>query len=865
MSSSVSRPISGVLAIVLLSAAASHATVRYVAVTGSGTDGLSWATAYKTIDAAVDATSLADGDEIWVKQGTYGTGATLYVEKAVKIYGGYTGSGNTRVLDASLTVVTGINMATHCFDVSANAVISYFTITKGRASGSSPSDDGGGMYIHDCAAQVANCVFNANTATRAGGAISLRNADGATISDCTFTANHGEEGGGAIYMYASEATIDSCQFEDNEAGDTDYDGYGGAIYVDTGAPTVTTCSFSENSAQYGAGLCNYTANTYVTACSFADCNTTTIGGGGIYNWGGTPTITTCLFQDNHVTHKGGAVFDKSLGTFANCILWNNRSMSYGGAFYIGASEGEAESGANIVNCVSYGNSAYQGGGVYSDNASSTLTNCVFWGDVGFDEENDPEIYNSTWVYNRKTVASYCDIAGSSTYTGTGNLNVAPKFVNATGGDFTLQADSPCVDAGTNSARNLPSTDYAGRPRVRDGDEDGLSVVDMGVLEVQGFGLSDHVYSGQIYQGLVYTNAADTTPQYMFMMEFQTDGVVESIQFRSPAGNTFNIPSTTSTTSGEAETHHIVSGDTHIWQYWAGYDTAAGLNIYGDGAYVVTYRTTSGNRDTMMGFELENNVPIPQPTQKPVITSPTDGASVASPVTLTWNACTDTNANAVYVNILDADTDLSVAGDNYDKSATSSNAYTLGEGGHDAEVSFASLHTTTDSAGIPYEMGKGVMVGHTFNVTYTAVYRFWSPVNSVHFYTISPAEKDNLIANYSSVWTFEGTAYHTAATASQTGLLPVYRFWSGRAHFYTINEEEKDWLVSEWSSVWTLEGVAFYAYPEGQQPSDAKPIYRFWSPVNSVHFYTVSDEERDNLNANYSYFWTYEGVAFYAYP
>jgi hypothetical protein len=146
----------------------------------------------------------------------------------------------------------------------------------------------------------------------------------------------------------------------------------------------------------------------------------------------------------------------------------------------------------------------------------------------------------------------------------------------------------------------------------------------------------------------------------------------------------------------------------------------------------------------------------------------------------------------------------------------------------------------------------------------AVYRFWSPVLSGHFYTISEDEKNNLIAQYPDVWTYEGVAYHTFGAPLNDNLRPVYRFWSGQAHFYTISEDEKNNLIAQYAYVWTYEGIAFYAYPEGLQPSDAKPVYRFWSPRLSKHFYTISEEEKQNIVDQYSYTWGLEGVAWYAY-
>ncbi len=47
----------------------------------------------------------------------------------------------------------------------------------------------------------------------------------------------------------------------------------------------------------------------------------------------------------------------------------------------------------------------------------------------------------------------------------------------------MQPTSPAIDAGTNSAPNLPQTDFAGTPRILDGNNDCVSTVDMGAYEL----------------------------------------------------------------------------------------------------------------------------------------------------------------------------------------------------------------------------------------------------------------------------------------------------------------------------------------------------------------------------------------------
>ncbi len=148
-----------------------------------------------------------------------------------------------------------------------------------------------------------------------------------------------------------------------------------------------------------------------------------------------------------------------------------------------------------------------------------------------------------------------------------------------------------------------------------------------------------------------------------------------------------------------------------------------------------------------------------------------------------------------------------------------------------------------------------------------VWRFWSPVFGKHFYTIDASERDWLIRDYPAVWTFEGVAYRACAAWEDPDLVPVYRFWSVPlgSHFYTVDENEKDWLLGDYPDVWTFEGVAFYAYPAGRQPPGTMPVYRFWSSALGGHFYTTSDTERFKLLSGYRSVWQGEGVAWYAYP
>ncbi|MEN6425144.1 MAG: hypothetical protein ABFE13_07265 [Phycisphaerales bacterium] len=111
----------------------------------------------------------------------------------------------------------------------------------------------------------------------------------------------------------------------------------------------------------------------------------------------------------------------------------------------------------------------------------------------------------------------------------------------------------------------------------------------------------------------------------------------------------------------------------------------------------------------------------------------------------------------------------------------------------------------------------------------------------------------------------GTSATAGALPTAAQAKPVYRFWSPvlSRYFYTLDEAERRSVIDDFSAVWTCEGVAFHAYPPGKQPEGTSPVYRFWSGPLARHFYTASDQERDRLISRFSDIWTYEGIAWYA--
>ncbi|MGC5222698.1 Ltp family lipoprotein [Micromonospora sp. DT81.3] len=168
-----------------------------------------------------------------------------------------------------------------------------------------------------------------------------------------------------------------------------------------------------------------------------------------------------------------------------------------------------------------------------------------------------------------------------------------------------------------------------------------------------------------------------------------------------------------------------------------------------------------------------------------------------------------------------------------------------------------------SSGIaPTGAVAGVSTGMAASSASTPVYRFYSPTFQGHFYTADPVERDTIIRQWSSDWTYEGERY-SAFTTQVAGTVPLYRFWSDqlRGHFYTADQGERDHVMRTWAATWSYEGVAYYVYPAGSGAPNTVAVSRFWGPGVQHHFYTADATERDTVISRWPNVWSFEGERF----
>jgi uncharacterized protein (DUF1800 family) len=142
-----------------------------------------------------------------------------------------------------------------------------------------------------------------------------------------------------------------------------------------------------------------------------------------------------------------------------------------------------------------------------------------------------------------------------------------------------------------------------------------------------------------------------------------------------------------------------------------------------------------------------------------------------------------------------------------------------------------------------------------------VYRFYNTATGTHFYTISAAERDNVLLRYPQ-FAYEGAAFG-AFSQQVAGSQPVYRFFNTRTgtHFYTISSTERDFVAATYPQ-YTYEGAAYYALTAAGTDQRIG-LYRFYNNATGAHFYTTSTDERDYVVQHYPQY-VLEGIAFYVY-
>jgi hypothetical protein len=456
--------------------------IRFITPTGAGNqDGSSWGHAYPgdSIQSAINFLSLTGGGQVWIATGLYfptipydgdfsnPRKKSFKMKTDVEVYGGFNGNeshiyerfdygenGINETIFSGDIGVLGIN-TDNCYHVVydtiglSNAVLDGFSIQNGYADGSSPDNNGGGIWTRG-ALTIRNCVIKNNYAIRHGGGVFL--GENNSMFNCIIRNNVAEEkGGGAYLLYFSTSTdpeplIENSLIYDNTTIVTN--GNGGGIFLYAGGKIVNTKVIANISRR----------------------------GGGIYHWYGGESVN-CIVSNNFANFGGGGIYIERGGIAVGNTVVSNRSNA-------------SATGWGVYR--NYENTGY----------ASVLRNSLLW--------NNGNNTKQFYAVGTGTSIEYCAVQGGYSDTGFGNgiisiesLNSGtaglnyPCFVNPVlfqgydaaqiqnflNANWRLTCLSACIDSA--AAALVPSwntVDFEGNNRIIDGNGDGNALPDMGAYE-----------------------------------------------------------------------------------------------------------------------------------------------------------------------------------------------------------------------------------------------------------------------------------------------------------------------------------------------------------------------------------------------
>ena len=234
---------------------------------------------------------------------------------------------------------------------------------------------------------INNCLFQANTATKRGGAIhhnlaTFSNHDMSYVTNCRFIQNKANEGG-AIFIYPDTGKIHIKESEFIDNGSIFKGSKGGAIAI--------LFSFINGNNERGIFLDPF-------------------------------IIENCAFQKNH-SEQGGALYLDGRKLHLLNSLFNHNNASMGGAIFLGdgiTSQVFLPPSKTIENCTFYKNSAEENGGVitsaYYRNSTAhikqsfvSFNNCLFNENTAQQTSSLAALINTDLTTNNCLLDNQCNL------------------------------------------------------------------------------------------------------------------------------------------------------------------------------------------------------------------------------------------------------------------------------------------------------------------------------------------------------------------------------------------------------------------------------------------------------------------------
>lgn len=410
---------------------------------------------HPTIQQAINAS--VDGDTVLVAPGTY-TENINFLGKAIQV----SSEGGPLV-----TIIDGSNVNSVVKFVSGEgptSVLSGFTLRNGFGIVDSDSTiDGGGIRIVNSSPTIENNIVTHNRSEFEGGGIVVGGQVALPLIKNNIISDNTACSGPGIAIHGSSPHVQGNQIINNTSSGCS-GGLGGGILIEGfGSAEILNNTISDNVAN-------------------------TDGGGIALNIAGTPTIRNNTISRNRAIDGGGiSMFNFSEAEIIQNIITDNFAFSSGGGIYWLVPLGTR--GPRLVNNTIAGNDSPTGSGILADgfDAQTEVVNNIIIAKEGqvaffcgnFNDVNPPIVhFNDVFSPQGLAYGGACsDKTGMD-----GNISADPLFVNPATGDYHLKQGSPAIDVGLNAAPNLPATDLDGSARIKDGNGDGVAIVDMGVYE-----------------------------------------------------------------------------------------------------------------------------------------------------------------------------------------------------------------------------------------------------------------------------------------------------------------------------------------------------------------------------------------------
>jgi len=213
--------------------------------------------------------------------------------------------------------------------------------------------------------------------------------------------------------------------------------------------------------------------------------------------------------------------------------------------------------------------------------------------------------------------------------------------------------------------------------------------------------------------------------------FNIDALVQDIEFVTPAGNRFTIPKLDGQWSDGIWKSYEYDPELGRarWLYRARSSNINDLKAYGDGVYTIKVNDLIGSQiqGTVLFGIPGTNDPIPQPTQKPILTSPEQDTTAESPVTFTWEPCTDKSAAEVRINLRQGNASDYYKEGSFGKEQTSCGPVVLTDGSWQAELAFGVWESSNTNDLMMVEVGKYSLGRRQFSVVGypLSTYELWA--------------------------------------------------------------------------------------------------------------------------------------------